>query len=224
VQGRAWREEIPQTSFVSLAFPLSPSCEAVRTSVVDRVISGVERAGIVGFLIRGGEWERRSNPGGGEFLVLVGAGDPEAARGDAGGAGAGGAVVGGGERNVLAGAAAAVPAAHHPARGPKTAHGPERGGGRGGAAGDHPGRGRGAPRAPPVPRGRLRQHRGPRASLLRAPLLQSARAQAAAERAPARHSVVGSPERAPRLADRRSARIPRLRALPARPSRPPLCC
>jgi NACalpha-BTF3-like transcription factor len=72
VQGRAWREEIPQASFVSLAFPLSPSCEAMRTSVVDRVISGVERAGIVGFLIRGGEWERRSNPGGGEFLVLVG--------------------------------------------------------------------------------------------------------------------------------------------------------
>jgi hypothetical protein len=74
VQGRAWREEIPQTSFVSLAFPLSPSCEAVRTSVVDRVISGVERVGVVGFLICGGEWERRSNPGGGVFLVLVGEG------------------------------------------------------------------------------------------------------------------------------------------------------
>jgi hypothetical protein len=34
VQGRAWREEIPQTSFVPLAFPLPPSCEAVRASVV----------------------------------------------------------------------------------------------------------------------------------------------------------------------------------------------
>jgi hypothetical protein len=40
--------------------------------VADRVISGVERAGVVGFLIRGGEWERRSNSGGGVFLVFGG--------------------------------------------------------------------------------------------------------------------------------------------------------
>jgi hypothetical protein len=34
VQGRAWREEIPQESFVPLAFLLPPSCEVVRASVV----------------------------------------------------------------------------------------------------------------------------------------------------------------------------------------------
>jgi hypothetical protein len=47
VQGRAWREEIPQAAFVLLIFPLSPSCEAVRASVVDRVISGLREQGLL---------------------------------------------------------------------------------------------------------------------------------------------------------------------------------
>jgi hypothetical protein len=46
----------------------------VRARVADRMISGTERAGVVGFLIHGGEWERRSNPGSGVFLVLMGEG------------------------------------------------------------------------------------------------------------------------------------------------------
>jgi hypothetical protein len=60
VQGRAWREEIPQTSFVSLAFPLSPSCEAVRTSAVFGSAASVE-------VVVGAE----EQSGGGESLGLV---------------------------------------------------------------------------------------------------------------------------------------------------------